>query len=98
MTTRKLIVLNAVYKRRMQVPSNALKPAFTVSGSGATVNIYHFIKETAGQADPANKTTMVLDDGSPYSVGAYPLEYSADNILFETAAGTPVVKTINIVE
>jgi len=93
--TRKLITLDTVYKRRQHLPSNSGLPAFTVTGG--TVNVYHFIKETEAESNPANKTTMVADDANPYAIGAYPIEAMADNILFESASSSPVVKTINVV-
>lgn len=96
MATRKQITLDTVYKRRPLVPENVLLPTFSVSGG--TVNVYHFIKEDSATDDPANKTTMVLDDASPFPIGVHLVEGDADNILFESASGSPVVKTKNVVE
>lgn len=96
--TRKQITLDTVYKRRQHLPANSLLPTFTISGSGATVNVYHFIKATEGEADPTGKSTMVLDDASPFPVGVHLVEGDCDNIFFEAAAGSPVVKTKNVVE
>jgi len=94
--TRKQITLDAVYKRRMHLPTNSGNPSFLVTGG--TVNVYHYIKSSEGADDPANIAAMVADDANPFSAGAHPITAMADNIAWETASGTPIVTTINIVQ
>jgi len=94
MINNKQATLLAVYERTPY--ENSLKPGFSVSGG--TVNLYNSIKANVGSSAPANIAAMELDDGSPYGVGYHAVKGDSDHIAWESASGSPVVKTKNLIK
>ena len=93
-TTNKQITLLTVYER-VQYKED-LTPGFSVSGGA--VNLYNSIKANPASDAPADKTEMELDQASPLSVGYHKVGGDSDHILWETATGSPVVKTKNLIK
>jgi hypothetical protein len=69
-------------------------PTFEVSGLDSSVNVYISNSVTK----PGNKNSMTLDDGSPFSTGAYRFMGQVKWVLFEQDQGSSVINTINLVE
>lgn len=93
MTTNKQVTLLTVYERANY--TRKLLPGFNVTGG--TVNLYNHIKPNSSSSAPADKNSMQLDQGSPFGTGYHLIEGDSDYILWETAGGTPVVTTKNLV-
>ena len=94
MSTNLKITLLTVYERAKY--EGKLEPGFSVSGG--TVNLYNSIKETTASSAPANIAAMELDDGGTYGVGYHSISGDSDYIAWETATGSPVVKTKNLIK
>lgn len=92
-------VLNTVYETLTHDKINTdfypnATPTIEVSGSGASINIYGSNESSI----PANAAAMTLLQDSPYVEGFHTLNGAFKWILFETAAGSPTVKTNNCIK
>jgi len=69
--------------------------AASIEVTGGTVNVY--MSNRALNDKPADKTEMKLDSSSPLAEDIHSLNVAVRWILFESASGTPVVRTTNVV-
>lgn len=102
MSTNHQVTLGTVYKRLDFIKNNPLNPTFSVEGIAAQVDLYHYIKSSPDDPGPADESTMVKDTnrgtGNTYTPDIYVVQGYADYILFKSVAGSPVVKTKDLIK
>lgn len=95
MSTNKQATLLTVHERT-ENPKAGIFPSFIVKGG--TVNVYHANKAKSNSDAPADKSEMQLDSNSPFAADVHSVEFASDYILWETATGSPVITTKNLIK
>jgi hypothetical protein len=89
--------LNVVYRSLTAEPESkfeSTQPTFEVKGG--TVNVYVSNNDT--NTPPANAAAMTKTSDSPVAEDIHIVGGAINWILFESASGSPVVKTVNLIK